>query len=101
MKKFKNILYLEIDNSKELNTIMIPGFLQTNKTYQNLFKTISQYSNIYFIELPGFGITEQIDRVVNLDYYVILVKEFIENRLKKKNLTVETEEYSDRKVAQK
>ena len=64
MKKFKNILYLEIDNSKELNTIMIPGFLQTNKTYQNLFKTISQYSNIYFIELPGFGITEQIDRVV-------------------------------------
>lgn len=85
MKKFKNILYLEIDNSKELNTIMIPGFLQTNKTYQNLFKTISQYSNIYFIELPGFGITEQIDRVVNLDYYVILLKEFIES-LKLKNV---------------
>ena len=30
-----------------------------------------------------------------------MVKEFIENRLVKKNLPVETEEYSDRKVAQK
>lgn len=78
MKNFKNILYLEIDNSKQLNTIIIPGFLQTNQTYQNLFKTIGQYSNIYFIEIPGFGITEKLEEVVNLDYYVLWLKEFIE-----------------------
>ena len=85
MKDFNNIKYLEIDNSKKINTIMLPGFLQTYKSYQNLFDTISKYSNIYFIELPGFGIVERLSKVVDLDYYVLLLKDFIDT-LKIKNV---------------
>ena len=79
MKEFNKIKYIEINNSKEINTIIIPGYLQTYQTYQNLFTTISKYSNIYVIELPGFGITEKLNKVINLDYYIIYLKEFIEH----------------------
>ena len=79
MKEYNKIKYLEINNSKQINTIIIPGYLQTHQTYQNLFQTICKYSNLYFIEIPGFGITDKLNEVINLDYYVIYLKEFIEH----------------------
>lgn len=79
MEEYKNIKYLKINNDQKTNTIIIPGFLQTHKTYENLFDTISKYSNIYVLELPGFGITDSLEYVVNLDYYVILLRDFVKD----------------------
>ena len=79
MKDYNNIKYLFYNESKKINTIILPGFLQTNHSYQNLFDTIRKYSNIYVIEFPGFGISEKLDYVVSLDYYVILLRNFIQD----------------------
>ena len=98
MKEFQNIHYQFIDNQKEFNTIVLPGFLQTAKSYEVMFQTISKYTNIYFIELPGFGITKALDKVVNLDYYVIYLNDFI-NTLKIKNVILVGHSFGGRVIS--
>lgn len=85
MLEFKNIKYLFYDESKKINTILLPGFLQTNKSYQSMFDVIRKYSNLYVIEFPGFGITKILEEVVTLDYFVIYLNEFIK-KLNLKNV---------------
>ncbi len=73
-----NIDYEYWENEKELNTIILPGWLQNKRTYECLFNTIKNYSNIYVLEFPGFNISEEPKEIVNLDYYVRLLNFFIE-----------------------
>lgn len=79
MKDYKDIKYLFYNEEKKINTIILPGFLQTNRQYQNLFDTIRKNSNLFVIEFPGFGISKKLDYVVTLDYYVILLRNFIQD----------------------
>ena len=79
-RKFNGIEYeyVSISNEKKNNTIVLPGWQQNVETYETMYKTISKYSNIYIIHFPGFINTVEPNRIVGLDYYVLLVKDLIE-----------------------
>lgn len=78
--KIDNILlnYEFINNNKEINTIILPGWMNNHKTYECLYDVIGLYSNIYVIDFPGFGISSDPEYSVNLDYYVEMLNNFIE-----------------------
>lgn len=80
--KFENdytsFYYEFINNSKKINTIILPGWMNNTTTYKPLFETIGKFSNIYIINFPGFKISPNPSSSVNLDYYVKLLKDFID-----------------------
>lgn len=84
MKKERNYngitySYYLIDNKKDYNTIILPGWQQNYRTYENIYKTISKYSNIYVLDFPGFKNTIEPTKAVDLNYYVYLLNDLIIN----------------------
>lgn len=71
--------YVFINNNKQLNTIILPGWMNTHKTYECLYKTIMKYSNIFVLDFPGFKVSNDPIKPVDLNYYVNLLYLFIEN----------------------
>ena len=78
--KIDNVLlnYEFINKNKEVNTIILPGWMNNHITYESLYDAIGLYSNIYVIDFPGFGLSSDPEHSVNLDYYVEMLNNFIE-----------------------
>ena len=80
-RKFNEIEYeyYEINNDKNQNTLILPGWQQNFETYQNMYSTIGKYSNIYIISFPGFKNTIQPLKSLTLSDYVDIVNDLIDH----------------------
>lgn len=72
-----NKLFIEFNNDKKLNTIIIPGYLQTVDSYLSIIKTIGNYSNILFFNIFENGFNPNL----GLNDYSLL----LQNRIKHLN----------------
>lgn len=81
MTKIKtNIKNLEINYIKQgsgKNVLILPGWGTTISTYMTLINSISTYANVYCLDMPGFGESQEPETGWDLDEYIDLVKKFI------------------------
>lgn len=61
-------------------TLIIPGWGTTIDTYLSLINSVSAYSTVYCLDMPGFGESQQPNFSWNLDNYVDFVIKFIESQ---------------------
>lgn len=88
--KIKDVIIIEtiIDNlrinyikkGEGKSVLIIPGWGTTINTYNTLINSISTYSNIYCLDMPGYGESEEPKEVWDLNKYVDLILEFIESQ---------------------
>lgn len=62
------------------SVLIVPGWGTTINTYNTLINSISTYANIYCLDMPGFGNSEEPKEVWNLNKYVDFISEFIESQ---------------------
>lgn len=68
-------------------TLIIPGWGTTINTYLSLVNSISAYSTVYCLDMPGFGESQEPNFSWALDNYVDFIIKFIETQnIKKLNL---------------
>ena len=72
-----NINYIKKGNGKVV--LILPGWGTTVNTYMPMINSISSYSTIYCLDMPGFGESEEPNASWNLDNYVTFVINFINN----------------------
>lgn len=70
-----NINYIQQGNGK--NVLILPGWGTTINTYITLINSISTYANVYCLDMPGFGESQEPDTAWNIDKYVDFIIEFI------------------------
>jgi len=78
-----NICDLKINYIKkgEGKTVLIlPGWGATTDTYMPITQAVFRYANVFCIDFPGFGGSEEPKESLNLDNYVEIVKEFIKKQ---------------------
>lgn len=73
-----NINYIKRGNGK--NVLILPGWGTTISTYDVLISSISKYSTVYCLDMPGFGDSEEPTIGWTLDNYVDLVINFIKSQ---------------------
>ena len=73
------INYIKKGESSQ-NVLILPGWGTTINTYIPLINGISTYANVYSLDMPGFGQSEEPKESWNLDKYVDFVIEFIEEQ---------------------
>ena len=73
-----NINYIKKGNGKAV--LILPGWGTTVNTYMPMINSISTYSTIYCLDMPGFGESEEPNTSWNLDNYVTFVVNFIKNQ---------------------
>ncbi|MBO5349446.1 MAG: alpha/beta hydrolase [Clostridia bacterium] len=73
-----NINYIKKGNGKAV--LILPGWGTTVNTYMPMINSISSYSTIYCLDMPGFGESEEPNASWNLDNYVTFVINFIKNQ---------------------
>ena len=80
--KYKNInLYYEeyISNINNKNLIILPGFGDTRKTFNNLIYHLSDKYNIYIVDFPGFGNTKFPSYDLTIYDYSLMIHEWIKS----------------------
>lgn len=60
--------------------LILPGWGTTIDTYSSLINSLSIYSTVYCLDMPGFGDTEEPHASWNLDKYVEFVINFIQQQ---------------------
>lgn len=73
-----NINYLKKGNGKAV--LILPGWGTTVNTYMPLINSISTYSTVYCLDMPGFGESGEPNTSWNLDDYVTFVIDFIKSQ---------------------
>ena len=73
-----NINYIKKGNGKTV--LILPGWGTNINTYMTMINSISTYSTIYCLDMPGFGESEEPNTSWNLDNYVTFVVDFIKNQ---------------------
>ena len=72
------INYIKKGNGKTV--LIIPGWGTTINTYMTLINSISEYSCVYCLDMPGFGKSQEPDNSWDLDNYVSFIIEFIKSQ---------------------
>lgn len=70
-----NINYIKKGNGK--NILIIPGWGTTINTYMPLINSMSNYSSVYCLDMPGFGSSDELTSPWNVDDYVEFIINFI------------------------
>lgn len=73
-----NINYIKKGNGKAV--LILPGWGTTVNTYMPIINSMSTYSTVYCLDMPGFGESEEPNISWNLDNYVTFVVNFIKNQ---------------------
>ncbi len=73
-----NINYIKKGNGKAV--LIIPGWGATVNTYMPIINSVSTYSTVYCLDMPGFGESEEPVTCWNLDNYVTFVIDFIKHQ---------------------
>ena len=60
--------------------LIIPGWGATINTYMSIINSVSSYSTVYCLDMPGFGDSEEPNNSWELDDYVRLIIEFLKNQ---------------------
>lgn len=76
----KNLCINYIKRGNGRNVLILPGWGTTINTYMPLINSISNYANVYCLDMPGFGSSQEPDTDWNLDNYVDFIIEFIESQ---------------------
>ena len=71
-----NINYIKTGDGKAV--LILPGWGTTINTYMSLINSISTYSTVYCLDMPGFGESDEPKDSWNVDDYVEFVINFIE-----------------------
>ena len=78
----KNICNLKVNYIKKgsgKNVLIIPGWGTTINVYNTLISSISEYANVYCLDMPGFGNTSEPSTPWGLNEYVDFIIKFIES----------------------
>ena len=73
-----NINYIKKGNGKAV--LILPGWGTTVNTYMPIINSMSTYSTVYCLDMPGFGESEEPNTSWDLDNYVTFVINFIKNQ---------------------
>lgn len=73
-----NINYIKKGTGKVV--LILPGWGTTINTYMSLINSISTYSSVYCLDMPGFGNSQEPNTSWNLDNYVTFIINFIKNQ---------------------
>lgn len=73
-----NINYIEKGHGKSV--LILPGWGTTIDTYTCLIDSISTYSKVYCLDMPGFGKSDEPKTSWNLDQYVDFVISFLQSQ---------------------
>ena len=73
-----NINYIKKGNGKAV--LILPGWGITVNTYMSLINSISTYSTVYCLDMPGFGDSQEPNTSWNLDNYVTFVIDFLKDQ---------------------
>lgn len=76
----KNLKVNYIKKGTGKNVLIIPGWGATIETYNALIESISTYANVYCLDIPGFGKSQEPDYAWCLDDYTKFIIEFIEKQ---------------------
>lgn len=60
--------------------LILPGWGATINTYMSIINSVSSYSTVYCLDMPGFGDSEEPNNSWELDDYVTLIIEFLKNQ---------------------
>ena len=72
------INYIKKGNGKAV--LILPGWGTTVNTYMPIINSVSTYSTVYCLDMPGFGDSQEPNTSWNLDNYVTFVINFINNQ---------------------
>ncbi len=71
-------LYINyIEKGEGENILIIPGWGTNYNVYKNMVEDISKYAKVFYMDMPGFGESEEPKESWNLNDFVSLVKKFI------------------------
>lgn len=73
-----NINYIKKGNGK--NVLIIPGWGTNIDVYMNLINSISNYSTVYCLDMPGFGKSDEPNEAWDVDKYVEFIITFIKSQ---------------------
>ena len=73
-----NINYIKEGNGKAV--LILPGWGTTIETYRTLINSISTYSTVYCLDMPGFGQSEEPSSSWDVDDYVSFIIDFIKEQ---------------------
>lgn len=73
-----NINYIKKGTGKSV--LIIPGWGTTINVYMSMINSISTYANVYCLDMPGFGESEEPKEPWNLDDYIDFICSFIDNQ---------------------
>lgn len=76
-----------INKGKGANVLLLHGWGVNLELYRNIINELSRYCNVYALDLPGFGKSDEPKEIWNLDKYVSIVQKFIE-KMKLDNLSL-------------
>jgi len=76
-------IYYEKYGNKEQNIIILPGWGETRKTFDEIIKQLKNHYTIYIIDYPGFGNTKFPNQDLTIYDYAKIIKNFI----KKNNIS--------------
>ena len=74
-----SIYYKKYGNKKE-TILILPGWGTTIDTYMPLINSMSNYSSVYSLDMPGFGNSDELTSPWNVDNYVEFIINFINNQ---------------------
>ena len=73
-----NINYIKKGNGK--TALILPGWGTTINTYMPLINSMSSYSCVYCLDMPGFGDSDQLTSLWCIDNFVSFVIDFIKSQ---------------------
>lgn len=73
-----NINYMKQGEGKTV--LILPGWGTTINTYMTLINSISTYANVYCLDMPGFGESQEPKEGWNVDKYVSFIIDFIKDQ---------------------
>lgn len=73
-----NINYMKKGKGKFV--LIIPGWGATIETYMSIIDSVSSYANVFCLDIPGFGKSQQPETAWNLDDYSNFIIKFIESQ---------------------
>jgi pimeloyl-ACP methyl ester carboxylesterase len=72
------ISYFEKDNQKDSSILLLHGWMSIKEIFTTFAQHLSTHFNIYAIDLPGFGRSEEISYSKDFHEYSDLIKKFVE-----------------------
>lgn len=76
----ENLKINYIKKGEGKSVLIIPGWGATVETYMSIIDSVSTYANIYCLDIPGFGKSQQPNTAWNLEDYTNLIIKFIKSQ---------------------